>query len=76
MRHALIAVVPLLLTGCANLVLGTDAAALVEQLARDRASGCVTVRAMIYGEAKICRTNHPDAAVLVSPDGSIAIQHR
>lgn len=56
------------LTGCAGQIAA---------LSKDGASVCARVKALLYGEAAICRTNTPGAAILsVDKDGAVTIQHK
>ncbi len=70
MKLLIIALCALLLTGC------TTAASLVRALAKDNASACVSVKALLYGEATACRTNTPGAAFIEAGAGVVKIQHR
>lgn len=66
---ALVALVGVL-TGCATL---PD---IVSALAKDQASVCVSVKAMLYGHVTICRTNTNGAAALAADaNGGIRLQH-
>ena len=67
----LIVAAALLLTGCATMP-DTIAA-----LAKDNASVCVSVKAMLYGHLVICRSNTDGAAdIQADADGSVRVQHR
>ena len=60
----------LLLTGCAS------ASDLVKALAKDNASACVSLKAVLYGDLTACRTNTPGSAVIEAGQGKVRIQHQ
>lgn len=57
------------LTGCAV------PASMLKELAKDNASACLHVKAVLYGTATLCRTNTAGAAVLGVKDGNVEIRH-
>lgn len=64
----IILIAALSLTGCASQL---------RELSKDGASVCARVKAVLYGEAAICRTNTPGEAVIgVDKDGSVSVKHR
>lgn len=75
MIRALILAAALALTGCAQLVLGEPASETLKALATDRASTCLTARAVMYGSLTICRSN-ADAAIMQTDGATIGIQHQ
>lgn len=70
MRVLIVAALALVLTGCASLPETVDA------LAKDNASVCISVKAMLYGHVTACRTNTDGAAAIAADaEGNIRIQH-
>jgi len=47
---------------------------IIKQMAQDKASACVHLSAMLYGNATYCRTNEPGSTVIFK-GGKMAIQH-
>lgn len=69
---AVLLLAALTLTGCA----ATNVTELVNALAKDNASACVSLNAGLYGDLAACRTNTPGAAIIEAAGGSVKIQHQ
>lgn len=57
------------LTGC------SVPASMLRELAKDNASACLHVKAVLYGTATLCRTNTAGQALLGVKDGDMQIRH-
>jgi hypothetical protein len=75
MSRALIATLALLLSGCGLVVNPNALRDMVDALAKDHASACVTAHATLYGTLTICRSNAAQARIMFSPDKGLSIEH-
>ncbi len=63
------------LAGCIPMLTEDTISGMVTALAKDPASACLRIDAMLYGEILACRTNKPGTIILVKPDGELSILH-
>ena len=75
MRVACVLLASLALGGCGLVVNPSALRDVVEALAKDRASACVTAHATLYGTLTICRSNAAQARIMYSPDKGLSIEH-
>jgi hypothetical protein len=71
---ALVVMLALALSGCGLVVNPSALREMVDALAKDRASACVTAHATLYGTLTICRSNAVGARIMYS-DGQLSIEH-
>lgn len=65
----------LLLSGCGLAVNPSAVREMVDALAKDHASACITAHATLYGTLTICRSNAVGARILYSPGSGLVIEH-
>ena len=65
----------LFLSGCGALLSEPTIKDMVGALAKDPASACLRINAMLYGEILACRTNEPGSMILVKQNGDLEIFH-
>ncbi len=63
------------LVGCVPIITEDTISGMVTALAKDPASACLRIDAMLYGEILACRTNEPGSKIIVKPDGTLEIWH-
>lgn len=65
----------LALGGCGLVVNPSALRDMVDALAKDRASACVTAHATLYGTLTICRSNAAKARIMYSPGTGLVLEH-
>ena len=65
----------LLFSGCGLVVNPSALRDLIQELAKDRASACVTAHATLYGTLTVCRSNAAQARIMYSPDKGLVLEH-
>lgn len=75
MARVLAVIASLALGGCGLAVNPSAMRDMVDALAKDRASACVTAHAMLYGTLTVCRSNAAQARILYSPGQGLVLEH-